>query len=108
MALLWKGGKLAKEISEASVHAIDVIMAKCVISAKTDHPFQNRTSILEGSIRMEPARPSLTGGAIGRWGSFTVKYAFWVEVRWGGKYAYLRPAADKHYPELSNTIANLL
>ena len=96
----WKGEDLKRKIETAQRQAIDATMAGCIVEAKERVPV--RTATLQGSIRMEPARP-VGDMVVGRWGSFEVNYALWVEIgtaRMSGT-PYLRPAADHQYPLLA-------
>lgn len=95
---------LVSRVAEATALAIDQTTAACVMQAKTNHPWQNQTGTLEGSIEMRPAE---TDGTMvrGTWGSFSVIYAIYLELK---GWAYLRPAADAEYPKLVDRIkANL-
>ncbi|MBS3927091.1 MAG: hypothetical protein KGZ65_00100 [Sphingomonadales bacterium] len=97
----WEGDKVFSEVGKATALGIDQILAKCVIDAKTEHAFENRTGVLEGSIRSKPAETVGTR-MVGEWGSFSVEYALYVELLEG--YGFLRPQADKHYPNLAEQI----
>jgi hypothetical protein len=122
----WKGEEVKRKMEQAVRWGIDSTMADCVTTAKS--LVRKKTTVLQGSIQMRPAQD--VGGKItGYWGSFSVKYALWVEegtqphmifprlkkalywkgadhpVRWvdhpGNKaYPYLVPAAERHYPSL--------
>ena len=95
----WKGGSVKHKAMAAAQRGVNVVMGKCVISAKDLVHVQY--AVLQGSIRLEPA--TIQGDrVVGQWGSFDVGYAFWQEVlpaSRGGK-PYLRPSASKYYPTL--------
>lgn len=103
----WKGDEVRRRAHAAARRGIDATTAACVLGAKSSHPWQNRTGTLEGSLQMRPA--VAVGPAImGRWGSFDVNYALWLEVRWAGRYRYLLPQADQQYPLLAGRIRQAL
>lgn len=97
----WEGDQVLSNVGKATALAIDQTLADCVIDAKTNHSFVNRSSVLEGSIRSTPAKVSGTK-IVGEWGSFSVEYALYVEILEG--YAFLRPQTDIHYPGLAGRI----
>jgi hypothetical protein len=102
MKLHWKGDEVLREVKAAEIIGVNKTMGACVTTAKM--LVNVDTSLLQGSIRSEPAIPFGTG-VVGHWGSFDVSYAFWQEVlpEPRGK-AYIRPAADAHYPRLAGFI----
>lgn len=109
MPLKWNGPLVAARVAEASKLAIDEITSLAVKHAKDNHPWQNRTGTLEGSLQMRPAEHEGLR-VVGRWGSFTVEYAIFLEIGTVHMEAmpYLRPAADATYPLLAGRIrANL-
>jgi hypothetical protein len=104
----WEGPRIASKMRRAEIRGINVVMSRCVRTAKTNHLWKNRTGILEGSIGVEFfARPQGSGAA-GVWGSADVVYARVHEL--GSEKLniqarpYLRPAAADHYPELPREI----
>jgi len=72
----WKGDQVSEHTIKCTALAMDKLMADCVTTAKFRVP--RRTTILQGSIQM---RPTVRSGnqLTGFWGSFSVKYARWVE-----------------------------
>ncbi len=105
MPFTWFGDKVEKKMEAAVKKAIDETTAAAVIHAKQNHSWQNQTGTLEGSIQMRSAASS-SGKVTGQWGSFTVKYAIWLEIDTANKPAmpYLRPAAAVEYPKLAGRI----
>tara|TARA_Y100000310_G_C20633982_1_gene790190 strand:- start:550 stop:885 length:336 start_codon:yes stop_codon:yes gene_type:complete len=103
----WHGKELEQRVTGAAREAIDDTMARCVDAAKRRVPV--KTTTLQGSIQMRPARVE-GRKVVGLWGSFTVRYAIYVEMGTGRMSArpYLRPAADHHYPLLRERINKLL
>lgn len=104
----WEGPKVASKMRRAEIHAINIIMSRCVRGAKQSHEWINRTGILEGSIGIDFfARPKGSGAA-GIWGSADVVYARVHEL--GSEKLnieerpYLRPQAAIHYPDLAGEI----
>lgn len=103
--LEWKGKQVMDKLTAATAKGVDQTTAACVVEAKTNHEFVNRTSTLEGSIQMRPATIELTK-VIGRWGSFSVHYAIFIEAGTSrhAPMPFLRPAADVEYPRLAERI----
>lgn len=116
MSLRWDGDKVMKRVRNAAKAGIDDTMAAAVLYAKENHPFQNRTSTLEGSIQIETYATERGADEVyGRWGSLDVVYALRIEFGFQGKdslgrafnqraYPFLRPAADAEYPKLAKRI----
>ena len=101
--LNWKGKEVAEKTIEDTRKAMDRVMAKCVLDAKAD--VRVVTATLQGSIRMQPTK--MEGDVlVGRWGSHNVVYAVFVELGTIHMEAqpYLRPAADRNYPNLPGEI----
>ena len=101
--VLWRGPLVAARVRAAQIAGVNKTMGECIVQAKATVHVQFGT--LQGSIRLEPARP-VGSGVAGQWGSFDVNYALWQEVLppgRGGK-AYLRPSADANYPHLAGHI----
>ncbi len=122
----WQGDRVLAQVIRATKFGMDSTMADCVATAKSLVP--RKTTILQGSIQM---RPTVASGnqLTGYWGSFSVKYARWVEegtlphvilprnkkaLFWPGAdhpvrmvnhpgtkaRPYLVPASQQHYPSL--------
>lgn len=129
-SLVWKGKALTERMRQAQILGVNATMSEAVKTAKANHPWQNRTGVLEGSIDIaEPAVPQ-GGGVAGKWGSKDVRYALIHELggvivpknaaalaipQEGGGVVfvksvtiparpYLRPAADTTYPLLADKI----
>lgn len=129
-SLVWKGQALTEKMRQAQILGVNATMSEAVKHAKANHPWQNQTGVLEGSIDIaEPAAPD-GQGVEGRWGSKDVRYALIHEL--GGVIVpkraealaipqedggvifvksvkiparpYLRPAADFTYPLLADKI----
>lgn len=114
----------------AQIHGVNKTMSACVVHAKNNHAWKNRTGVLEGSIDIAEFAHAEGDGVEGRWGSKDVRYALIHElggvivpvkaqalaipqpdgsVRFVKKVTiparpYLRPAADANYPQL---VANI-
>ena len=100
----WKGDEVKKRWLKAARQGIDETMAACVVEAMKNTPVV--TGTLQGSEEFEKA--VIRGDVVsGRWGSYDVEYAFYVEVGARGRPGknMLRDAADKEYPKLKKRIA---
>lgn len=130
MALRWRGDEVRDRVRAAQVQGVNQTMAASVLHARRNHPWQNRTGTLEGSIDIADYAAEITGGVRGLWGSRDVRYALIHEL--GGTIRptrakalaipqpdgsvrlvrsvtlparpYLRPAADAEYPRLAERI----
>jgi hypothetical protein len=108
MALDWKGVNVLSAIRTATLAGVNKTMADAVIHAKRNHDWQNRTGILEGSVKI--VRYAHTEGEIvsGLWGSADVVYALTQDLgsvkRNIPARPYLRPAAEAQYPNLAANI----
>lgn len=102
----WRGDDVTRRLVRAAKIGIDETLAACVVEAKSNHPYVNRTGTAEGSVRMVPAQQE-GRRIVGRWGSFIVRYFIFLEIgttRTPGGFPSLRPAADKEYPKLRRRI----
>lgn len=129
-SLTWNGEAVSARMKAAQVAAVNATMGAAVNHAKRNHPWKNRTGILEGAINItDPARPIATG-VEGVWGVndavqarilevggvITAKNAaaLAIPIPGGGvvfrksvtipAYPYLRPAGDATYPSLGMRI----
>lgn len=129
-SLKWYGKAVTEKMAKAQVEGVNQTMAECVKHAKNNHPWQNRSSILEGSIDVKFYARATDTGVKGVWGVWKAKQALILElggtiVPRSGKYLsipqsdgsrrlmtsvtippypYLRPAADVEYPGLAERI----
>lgn len=130
MTLDWKGDALKAKVRAAAIAGVNKTMAQAVNHAKRNHPWKNRTGILEGGIAIRNFAEPRGGGVAGSWGVFDVAYALAQElgaiirpvkakalaipqgdgsVRFVKQVTlparpYLRPAADAWYPQLAKNI----
>jgi len=119
LSLNWEGDKIKKKMDACIKKAINQTMSAAVKHAKNNHPWQNRSGTLEGSIRPVQRAKKVDEEFVGIWGSVDVNYALALELGIGinlvtglssfGKgtraFPYLRPAADAEYPNLAKRIA---
>ncbi|WEK00597.1 MAG: hypothetical protein P0Y59_02580 [Candidatus Sphingomonas phytovorans] len=143
-SLTWTGDAVKERLRKAQIRGVNATMGACVVEAKSNHPWQNRTTVLEGGIDVVDYAVPVEAGVTGTWGVRDVVYALMIEV--GGTiqhpggtayfigsdgmakfvsnddpkaaglprtkpheivipaHPYLRPAADKLYPTLSDRI----
>lgn len=129
-SLKWNGKALTERMRTAQKLAVNKTMADCVIHAKANHDWINRTGVLEGSIDIATFAREAGNGVEGTWGSQDVIYARIHEL--GGTIVprekealkfqlpdgswqlarsvtipprpYLRPAADVVYPQLAGNV----
>ena len=129
-SLVWKGEAVIAEMRAAQIAGVNATMGACIVEAKGNHPWQNRTGVLEGGIDIADYAHADADGVAGAWGVRDVVYALIQEL--GGTITakaakalaiplpdggvvfrqsvtlpprpYLRPAADKHYPSLAGNI----
>lgn len=101
----WRGPEVLAKAKAAARHGIDETTSACVNHAKSNHPWQNQTGTLEGSLQMRPADDQ-GSRIVGFWGSFDVDYAIYLEIGTSRApaYPYLRPAADAEYGKLAGRI----
>ncbi|MEO1490363.1 MAG: phage morphogenesis protein [Pseudomonadota bacterium] len=128
--LKWNGKAISDRMRRAQKIGVNNTMSDCVVHAKNNHAWQNRSGVLEGSIDVAQGAREVPGGVEGIWGSKGVAYALIHErggvitptqaqalaipqpdgsVRFVKSVTiparpYLRPAADAHYPELARNI----
>lgn len=130
-SLTWNGDVVNERMKQAAIAGVDRTMGQCVTHAKANHPWQNRTGILEGDIQIQEYAVPAGAGVKGVWGVRSEsRQALILEL--GGTivpvkakalkipmpdgsfrfvksvtippYPYLRPAADQIYPRLSDNI----
>lgn len=98
-----KTDRLRRKVRDATVDGVDDTLAECAGEVKDNTKI--RTSVLQGSMRFEPAKRQ--GNKVsGRWGSFDVNYALWVEIGSQGRPGgyMLTRTADAVYPKLAGNI----
>lgn len=113
MPLEWNGDRLRERVHQAAADAIDELVADAAADAIATHPWRNRTGNLEENIRAEPAHDHGDGHISGRFGyTYSAEkghrsgfYGLFLEER---DYPTLRPAADRHFPDLAETIRRKL
>ena len=129
-SLKWYGKAVTRQMEAAQIEGVNRTMAACVVEAKTRHPWQNRTGLLEGAIDVASYAAPYARGVKGTWGVRDMAQARILEeggtirpkkakalaipqadgsVRFAASvtippYPYLRPAADKEYGKLAERI----
>ncbi|MBN9333863.1 phage morphogenesis protein [Devosia sp.] len=129
-SLKWYGKAITAKMEKAQVEGVNKTMAACVIHAKQNHPWQNRTGLLEGAIDIASYAASHDQGVKGTWGVRDMAQARILEeggtirpvrakalaipqadgsVRFASSvtipaHPYLRPAADHEYVRLGERI----
>jgi len=129
-SLVWNGDAVTERMRKAQIQAVNATMGASVVHAKTNHPWHNRTTTLEGGIDIVDYAAPDSLGVKGVWGVRDVVYALIMElggtivpkkakalaipqadgsVRFVKKvtirpHPYLRPAADVTYPTLPQRI----
>lgn len=129
-SIKWYGKALTEDMREAQIIGVNQTMAAAVTEAKSNHPWNNRTGTLEGSIDVVDYAKDEADGVRGTWGARDIAYARIHEL--GGTIKpkngkalhfraddgtfvtvkqvtiparpYLRPAADQQYPKLAGRI----
>lgn len=129
-SLTWNGAAITERMRAAQKLGVNATMSRCVVHAKSNHSWKNRTGVLEGSIDIADFAAVRGLGVEGRWGSKDVVYARIHEL--GGTITakngqalkipmpdgsfrfvksvtirprpYLRPAGDAIYPTLAANI----
>ncbi|WP_432769807.1 MAG: phage morphogenesis protein [Sphingopyxis sp.] len=129
-SLTWTGDAVSARWKRAQVAGVNATMGAAVIHAKRNHPWKNRTGILEGAINVTDAARPIATGVEGVWGVNDAIQARILEV--GGvikakhaaalaiplpgggvvfrksvvipAFPYLRPAGDATYPSLAMRI----
>lgn len=129
-SLVWRGRVVTERMRAAQIVGVNQTMGACVIQAKNNHEWQNRSGVLEGGVNVVDFAAEEPGGVAGTWGVQDVVYALIHELggiirpkrakalaipqEGGGVILvksvtiparpYLRPAADVHYPGLADRI----
>lgn len=99
----WRGDEVAKRVRAAALAAIDETLEQAAQDARDNHWWRNRSGSLEGNIVVEPAKPDGRGRVSGRFGTSLRRegfYGLFLER----KHAFLRPAADREFPQLGRRI----
>lgn len=73
----WRGQRVADNTILATGRAMNSLLADCVVEAKQRVPVV--TSVYQGSIQSRPARQVDPNTLVAYWGSFSVRYARFVE-----------------------------
>lgn len=79
-SLKWTGKAVTEKLRQAQIAGVNRTMGACVVHAKENHPWQNRTAVLEGSIDVVDYAAPEGEGVKGTWGSRDVEYALAQEL----------------------------
>jgi len=129
-SLTWTGDAVIEKMRRAEIVGVNATMGAAVKHAKANHPWKNRTGILEGAINILGYAAPTGTGVEGHWGVNDAVQARILEL--GGvikpknakalaipdgeggvryvasvtipAYPYLRPAGDEEYPALIQRI----
>ena len=129
-SLKWYGKAVTEKMEAAQIAGVNETMGECVVEAKRNHPWQNRSSFLEGAIDIAGYAARHANGVKGVWGvrdmvqarileeggTITPKKGKYLKIPQPDgsyrqvtsvtvpPYPYLRPAADRHYGDLAKRI----
>lgn len=129
-SVTWNGDAVKAGMRSAQIAAVNATMGAAVNHAKRNHPWKNRTGLLEGGITIVDPAISIQTGVEGTWGVTdavqarilelggiivaTKAAALAIPLPGGGvvfrksvripAMPYLRPAADATYPQLPTRI----
>lgn len=67
-SLKWYGRAVTAKMARAQIAGINETMSACVVRAKGNHPWQNRTGLLEGAIDIAIYAAQHGSGVKGTWG----------------------------------------
>ena len=129
MPINWNGPAVTERLKRAQLAGVNACMGGCVVQAKNNHAWRNRSGVLEGGIGIVEFAAAQGTGVQGTWGVQDVRYAlihelggvirpvaakalaFKIGDRWVFAKSvtiparpYLRPAADAIYPSLAARI----
>lgn len=79
-SLKWTGPAVTEKLRAAQIAGVNRTMGACVKHAKDNHPWQNRSTVLEGSIDVVDYAAEVAEGVKGSWGSRDVEYALAHEL----------------------------
>ena len=110
MSLEWRGDRVEAKLIRAGIRGVNQTMSEAAAHAKNNHPWRNRTGILEGSIRPVVMAQERGSEIVGVWGSVDVLYAVFLELgtTMMRAFPFLRPAADAVYPRLAANIRRFM
>lgn len=100
MKLRWNGKAVSQAVKKSAVDSMNETLQACVVAARGFVAVD--TGTLRSDIMYKPA--VIRGFMIeATWGAPTVAYAIWQEIGTSKMPAhpYLRPAADREYPQLA-------
>lgn len=97
-------GDLNEHMTKSVIAAANFIAPKAEAHMRQNAPWTDRTSAARNGLRAQ-VQVSTNKVAIVLYHS--VDYGIWLEVRWGGKYAIVRPTVDVMAPEFVLMIGKL-
>lgn len=83
MSVDWFGDKIKAKMQRACIIGINQTMGESIAYAKQNHPFTNRTSTAEKSIRIVESAKLKGEAIVGVWGSASTKYFKFLELGTG-------------------------
>jgi hypothetical protein len=79
MAMSWRGPEVIARVRKAERLGINKTMTQAVLTAKSEHPWRNRTGTAERSIRVAAPAKTIGSVTVGLWGSLQVGYFLGLE-----------------------------
>ena len=94
----WNGDALLDMVAKAAIDGLDETAALCTAGAIGQ--VHIISSDLQGSLHFTPAERVSKNLVTGQWGSYDIEYALQEELL----HPYLRPQADRYYPDIGKRI----
>lgn len=76
----WLGSDVSAKMKTAQIAGVNRTLGACVVEAKSNHPWENQTGVLEGGIAIVEYAVAKDGHVEGTWGVQDVRYAAAMEL----------------------------